>query len=158
MDFTISRGKINNTINPKEKLACTNGVPKWRLQHNVDSESVIRGHHVYKTGLKPVILVDHLPMEISCLMNSFLKSCEENTLIAEVSGLRKRENGWLYLVMMSFSNETIVGKTILVVLKILIILFSIDEHNIFFTEALNLAKDFSFLRLGGNEFQCYLAL
>ena len=40
-----------------------------------------------------VILVGHLPMEISFLMNSFLKSREENTLIAEVTGSRKRENG-----------------------------------------------------------------
>ena len=32
-------------------------------------------------------------MEISFLMNSFLKSSEENTLIAKVTGSRKRENG-----------------------------------------------------------------
>ena len=111
-------------------MARTNGVPKWRLQYNVDFESVIRGHHVYKTVRKPeigerlvckkddreeaavydtnaigiykelntderhqVILVGHLPVEILFLMNSFLKSREENTLIAEVTGSRKRENG-----------------------------------------------------------------
>ena len=39
-----------------------------------------------------VILAGHLPMKISFLMNSFLKSREENTLIAEVTGSRKREN------------------------------------------------------------------
>ena len=40
-----------------------------------------------------VTLVGHVPMEISFLMDSFLKSREENTLIAEVTGSRKRENG-----------------------------------------------------------------
>ena len=112
-------------------MARTNGVPKWRLQYNVDFESVIRGHHVYKTVWKPeigerlvckkddreeaavydtnaigiykelntdeghqVILAGHLRMEISFLMSSFLKSREENTLIAEVTRSRKkRENG-----------------------------------------------------------------
>ena len=110
-------------------MSHTNGDLKWRLQYNVDFESVIRGHHVYKTVWKAeigerlvckkddreeaavydtsatgvykelnydeghqVILVGHLHMEISFLMNSFLKSREENTLIAEVTGSRKREN------------------------------------------------------------------
>ena len=36
-------------------MARTNGVPKCRLQYNVDFESVIRGHHVYKTVWKPEI-------------------------------------------------------------------------------------------------------
>ena len=38
------------------------------------------------------ILVGHLPMELSFLMHSFLKSCDDNILIAEVTGARKREN------------------------------------------------------------------
>ena len=32
-------------------------------------------------------------MEISFLMNSFLRSREQNTLMAEVTGSRERENG-----------------------------------------------------------------
>ena len=39
------------------------------------------------------ILVRHLPMELSFLMHSFLKSRDDNILIAEVIGARKRENG-----------------------------------------------------------------
>ena len=39
------------------------------------------------------ILVGHLPMELSFLMHSFLKSRDDNILIAEVTGARKRENG-----------------------------------------------------------------
>ena len=46
-----------------------------------------------------IIFVGHLPMEISCLMKSFLKSREENTLIAEVTGSRKRENGLVVYIM-----------------------------------------------------------
>ena len=42
-------------LSPKEKTACANGVPEWRLQNNVDFESVIRGHHIYKTLWKPEI-------------------------------------------------------------------------------------------------------
>ena len=36
-------------------MALTNGVPKWRLPYNVELQSVIRGHHVYKTVWKPEI-------------------------------------------------------------------------------------------------------
>ena len=35
----------------------------------------------------------YLPMELSFLMHSFLKSRDDNILIAEVIGARKRENG-----------------------------------------------------------------
>ena len=44
------------------------------------------------------ILTGHLPMELSFLMHSFLKSRDDYILIAEVIGARKWENGWLYLV------------------------------------------------------------
>ena len=37
--------------------------------------------------------VGHLPMELSFLMHSFLKARDDNILIAEVIGARKRENG-----------------------------------------------------------------
>ena len=111
-------------------MARANGVPAWRLQYDIDFESVVRGHHIYKTVWKPeigerlvcekddrreaalydenaigvykqlevdrkpeFILVAHLPMELSFLMHSFLKSRHENILIAEVIRARKRENG-----------------------------------------------------------------
>ena len=31
------------------------GVPEWRLQYDIDFESVVRGHHIYKTVWKPEI-------------------------------------------------------------------------------------------------------
>ena len=111
-------------------MARANGVPEWRLQYDIDFESVVRGHHIYKTVWKPeigerlvckkddrkgaalydenaigvykqlevdqkpeFILVGHLPMELSFLMHSFLKSRDDNILIAEVIGARERENG-----------------------------------------------------------------
>ena len=36
-------------------MARANGVPEWRLQYNIDLESVVRGHHIYKTVWKPEI-------------------------------------------------------------------------------------------------------
>ena len=106
---------------------------KWHVQmvfqngDCIDFESVVRGHHIYKTMWKPefgerlvckkddqkeaalydenatgvfeqlevdqkpeFILVGHLPMELSFLMHSFLKSRDDNILIAEVTGARKR--------------------------------------------------------------------
>ena len=38
------------------------------------------------------ILIRHLPMELSFLVHSFLKSRDDNILIAEVIGARKSEN------------------------------------------------------------------
>ena len=40
-----------------------------------------------------VIFVGHLPIELLFLMHSFLKSRKDTTLIAEVIGATKRENG-----------------------------------------------------------------
>ena len=111
-------------------MARANGVLEWRLQYDIDFESVVRGRHIYKTVWKPEIgerlvcekddrkeaalyddnatgvykqlevdqkpeftLVGHLPMELSFLMHSFLKSRDDNILIAEVIRARKRENG-----------------------------------------------------------------
>ena len=97
-------------------MARANGVPEWKLQYDIDFESVVRGHHICKTVWKPeigerfvckkddrkepevdqkpeFILVGHLPMELSFLMHSFLKSRDDNILIAEIIGARKRENG-----------------------------------------------------------------
>ena len=36
-------------------MARANGVPEWRLQYGIDFESVVRGHHIYKTVWKPEI-------------------------------------------------------------------------------------------------------
>ena len=37
-------------------MARANGVPEWRLQYDIDFESVVRGgHHIYKTVWKPEI-------------------------------------------------------------------------------------------------------
>ena len=110
-------------------MARANGVPEWRLQYDIDFESVVRGHLIYKTVWKPevgerlvckkedrkeaalydenaigvykqlevnqkpeFILVGHLPMELSFLMHSILKSRDDNILTAEVTGARKRVN------------------------------------------------------------------
>ena len=45
-----------------------------------------------------VILVGHLPIETSFLLNSFLKSREENTLIQKLLDQEKEKMDWLYLV------------------------------------------------------------
>ena len=39
------------------------------------------------------LLVGHIPMELSFLLNCFLDSDKENGMIAEVTGHRMRENG-----------------------------------------------------------------
>ena len=36
-------------------MARANGVPEWRLQHDKDFESVVRGHHIYTTVWKPEV-------------------------------------------------------------------------------------------------------
>ena len=50
-------------------MARANGVPEWRLQYDMDFESVVRGHHIYKTVWKPEIGED-----------SFVKKTTEKTL------------------------------------------------------------------------------
>ena len=42
-----------SSLSQKEEMARANGVPEWRLQYNKDFESVVRGHHIYKTVWKP---------------------------------------------------------------------------------------------------------
>ena len=44
-------------------MARVNGVPEWRLQYDIDFESVVRGHHIYKTVWKPEI-GERLPCKI----------------------------------------------------------------------------------------------
>ena len=39
------------------------------------------------------MLVGHVPIELSSLMNNFLKANDSNKLVAKVSGKRKREVG-----------------------------------------------------------------
>ena len=46
---------VNLLSHKKEETARANGVPEWRLQYDIDFESVIRGHHIYKTVWKPEI-------------------------------------------------------------------------------------------------------
>ena len=36
-------------------MARANGVPEWRLQYDIDFESVVRGHHIYKRVSNPEI-------------------------------------------------------------------------------------------------------
>ena len=36
-------------------MARANGVPERRLQYDIDFESVVRGHHIYKAVWKPEI-------------------------------------------------------------------------------------------------------
>ena len=36
-------------------MARANIVPEWRLQYDIDFESAVRGHHIYKTVRKPEI-------------------------------------------------------------------------------------------------------
>ena len=44
-----------SSLSQKEEMARANGVPEWRLQYDIDFESVVRGHHIYKTMWKPEI-------------------------------------------------------------------------------------------------------
>ena len=54
----------------------------------------VEGKKQLEVDQKPeFILVGHLPMGLSFLMHSFLKSRDDNILIAEVIGARKRGNG-----------------------------------------------------------------
>ena len=50
---------------------------------------------VYKTPSESEqkMLVGHVPIELSSLMNNFLKANDSNKLVAKVSGKRKREVG-----------------------------------------------------------------
>lgn len=101
---------------------------KFEMFYKVDFETVIRGHHVYKSVWKPYngetlscmkdmrseamdydknaigvyravgkteerMLVGHVPIELSSLVNNFLKANESNKVVAKVSGKRKREVG-----------------------------------------------------------------
>ena len=101
---------------------------KFEMFYSVDFETVIRGHHIYKSVWKPCdgemlncvkdkrgeameydknaigvyrtpseseqkMLVGHVPIELSSLMNNFLKANDSNKLVAKVSGKRKREVG-----------------------------------------------------------------
>ena len=36
-------------------MARANGVPEWRLRYDIDFESIVRGHHIYKIEWKPEI-------------------------------------------------------------------------------------------------------
>ena len=102
----------------------------FEMFYSVDFETVIRGHHIYKSVWKPCdgemlnsicvkdkrgeameydknaigvyrtpseseqkMLVGHVPIELSSLMNNFLKANDSNKLVAKVSGKRKREVG-----------------------------------------------------------------
>ena len=57
-------------------------------------ENAIGVYKQLEVDQKPeFIVVGHLPMELSFLMHSFLKSHDDNILIAEVTGARKRGNG-----------------------------------------------------------------
>ena len=91
--------------------------------YKIDFTCAIRGHHVYKTTWTPVLnekldckkdnreealshdkhsigvyrkdgtLVGHMPIELSRLMDYFMKNKEENFVSATVAGPRKREVG-----------------------------------------------------------------
>ena len=106
-------------------MARVEGVPNWKIQYEIVFESVIRGHHIYKNlwtsnlgeslpcykddraeakefdehavGVykNEKTLVGHVPIELSFLMNMFLKANKDNGIIAEVNGGRKRENGFV---------------------------------------------------------------
>ena len=101
---------------------------KFEMFYSVDFETVIRGHHIYKSVWKPCdgemlncvkdkrggvmkyaknaigvyrtpseseqkMLVGHVPIELSSLMNNFFKANDSNKLVAKVSGKRKQEVG-----------------------------------------------------------------
>ena len=101
---------------------------KFEMFYSVDFETVIRGHHIYKSVWKPCdgemlnyvkekrgeamgydknaigvyrtlseseqkMLVGHVPIELSSLMNNFFKANYSNKLVTKVSGKRKREVG-----------------------------------------------------------------
>ena len=93
------------------------------MMYKIDFTCAIRGHHVYKTTWTPVLnekldckkdnreeapshdkhsigvyrkdgtLVGHMPIELSRLMDYFMKNKEENFVSATVAGPRKREVG-----------------------------------------------------------------
>ena len=74
-----------------ERLVCEKDDRKEAALYD---ENVIGVHKQTEVDQKPeFILVGHLPMKLSFLMHSFLKSRDGNILIAEVIGPRKRENG-----------------------------------------------------------------
>ena len=95
----------------------------FEMVYNVEFESVIRGHHIYKDTWNPVIgenlecksdkrkkamlhdanslgiynlegdLVGHVPVELSNLLTNFLKADITNNLSATVVDKRKKEKG-----------------------------------------------------------------
>ena len=74
-----------------ERLVCKKDDRKEAALYDENATGVYKQLEVDQ---KPeFILVGHLPMELSFLMHSFLKSRDDNILIAEVIGARKRENG-----------------------------------------------------------------
>ena len=74
-----------------ERLVCKKDDRKEPALYD---ENAIGVYMQLEVDKKPeFILVGHLPMELSFLMHSFLKSRNDNILIAEVIGARKRENG-----------------------------------------------------------------
>ena len=108
-------------------MARTSGV-EFQIIYKLSFESVIRGHHVYKTTWTPKgndelechedtrkeakdydghavglfktpsrgenkTLVGHVPIEISSLIDYFLKADKSNSVSAQVTGKRKRELG-----------------------------------------------------------------
>ena len=95
---------------------------EFKMYFKVDFETVIRGHHVYKSVWSPVIdqvleckrdtraeaqdrysvylisnqketLAGHIPIELSRLLKNFIEENAENKLCARVIGKRKREVG-----------------------------------------------------------------
>ena len=74
-----------------ERLVCEKDDRKEAALYDENATGVFKQLEVDQ---KPeFILLGHLPMELSFLMHSFLKSRDDNILIAEVIGARKRENG-----------------------------------------------------------------
>ena len=74
-----------------ERLVCEKDDREEAAVYDTNAIGIYKELNTYEGH--QVILVGHLPVEISFLMNSFSKSREENTLIAEVTRSRKRENG-----------------------------------------------------------------
>ncbi|CAH3162368.1 unnamed protein product [Porites lobata] len=85
---------------------------EFNMYFKVDFETVIRGHHVYKSTWTPMMdqelelgvyfvkkhseekkLVGHVPKELSRLMKHYLNANSANKLFAYVTGKRKREVG-----------------------------------------------------------------
>ena len=96
-------------------MARTYGVKNFELSFEINFSTIIRGHHVYKniwtSSLGQVLLakpqlelVGHAPVELSRLLNHFLKAHVGNSIYVEVTGKRKREVG--LVVPAKFSART----------------------------------------------------